>query len=316
MSINLQPIKGASTSNCFFFTLSTLLRYYGNETYLHNACLWDFNFSYNPNLRLEDCLFEDELYTQCYDYIRQTTGLTLAVMKTDSYKETVNKLLEMQKLVLVHFDSYFCQWNYNYLKYHYDHFFIITDYKDGIYTCVDSFYLDETAELSDDLFNKGIMHIIENHYQDLNTDRIKIAELVIDSMQVNTKVPNESKMFKDMNLMADSILNIDKDKEFVGHDDVKTVPLFSKIQNIVLNRNALGDVCKQLSQETGLQGYIELSEMFATASQEWNMLLVLLMKFFVTGMQRPLMNASQQLKSIADFEVLIAKKFNDVCLGR
>ncbi|RDA73812.1 hypothetical protein DU449_00120 [Hafnia paralvei] len=131
-------------------------------------------------------------------------------------------------------------------------------------------------------------------------------------MQTNAKMLNESKMFKGMYIMADSILNIDKDKEFKGHNDIKTVPLFTKLQNIVLNRNALSNVCEQLLQETGQEEYKEISEMFAQASQEWNMLLVLLMKFFVTGMQKPRVNASTQLKNIVGLEVLIAKKLNNL----
>ncbi|MCX8131683.1 MAG: hypothetical protein N3I35_16515 [Clostridia bacterium] len=312
MIIDLQPIKGNSTSNCFFFTLSTLLKHYNNQTYLHNACLWDFNFSYNPALRLEDCLFEDELYTQCYDFIFQTTGLFLTVMNTNAYKQTVIESLEKQKIVLIHFDSYFCPWNYNYLNYHYDHFLIITGYENGNYTCVDSFYLDETVMLSEELFDKGIMHIIDHEYQDYSTNETNIIAVVKECMQANTKMLDESKMFKDMLVMADSILNIDKDKEFKGHNDVKTVPLFTKLQNIVLNRNALSNVCEQLYQETGLEGYKEISELFAEVSQEWNMLLVLLMKFFVTGMQKPRVNASTKLKDIAGFEVLIATKLNNL----
>lgn len=313
MSINLESIKGESTSNCFFFTLSTLLKYYKNETYLHNGCLWDFRFDHSPDLKLEDCLFEDELYTQCYDYIFQTTGLSLSVMDTVSYKQTIIESLKKNEPVLVHFDSYFCKWSYNYLKYHYDHFFIITDYDNGNYTCVDSFFLDEADTLSEELFDKGVMHIIEHRYQNPDADEKNIIDIVKKSMQENTKMLDRSKMFKDMLVLADSILNIDKDKEFEGHSDVKTVPLFTKLQNIVLNRKALSDVCKQLLQETGQQEYKEISELFAGVSDEWNMLLVLLMKFFVTGMQKPRSNSSTKLKDIVGFEIQIAEKFNKLC---
>lgn len=310
MCINLQPIIGQSTSNCFFFTLSTLLKYYKKDTYFHNACLWDFKFDYNPGLRLNDGLFEDELYTQYYRFIFQTTGLSLNIMKTESYKQTIVKSLMQNKPVLLHYDSYYCPWSYNYLKYHYDHFFIIIGYDNGNYTCVDSFFLDEADTLSEKLFDQGAMHIIDHQYKNSATNVDNIISLVKDSLQINTKMLEKSKMFQDMLLMAECILYFNKAKEFEGHKDVKTVPLFTKVQNIVLNRNALSNVCQQLFNETGQTGLKEISELFVEANQEWNMLLVLLMKFFVTGMDKPRMNSSKQLKNIVTLEVQIAKKLN------
>ncbi|WP_024833774.1 hypothetical protein [Ruminiclostridium josui] len=315
MSIYLQPIKGQSTSNCFFFTLSTLLEYYKNGTSLHNACLWDFRFDYDASKRLEDCLFEDELYVQCYDFIFQVTGLSLAVSDTINFKQEIIKSLEKNKPVLVHYDSYFCPWSYNFKKYHYDHFFIVIDYDNGNYTCVDSFFLDETDKLSEELFDKGFMHIIDHEYHKNNTDTTKIINIVKDTMQANTKMLDQSKMFKEMLQLSDCILNIDRDREFEGHTDVKTIPLFTKIQNIVLNRNALSNVCEQLAKETGEEDYKEISELFAQVNQEWNMLLVLLMKFFVTGMQKPRVNSATKLKDIVRIEIQISEKLNKVCLG-
>ncbi len=310
MLIDLKPIEGKSTSNCFFFTISTLLKYYKKETSLHNACLWNFNFNFNPKLRVEDCLFEDELYLECYDFIKQVTGLSLQVINTKEYRKTVNKFIENKKPVLVHFDSYYCPWGYNYLKYHYDHFFIITGYDKGNYTCVDSFHLDEVALLSEEIFDKGIMHVINHEYENNNMKSVDVIKIVENKLKENTSMIEESKMFKDMIALSDVILEMDKDKEFEGHNDVKTVPLFTKIQNIVLNKNALSNVCEELFEKSGQEYYKEIAKSFFDISQGWNMLLVLLMKFFVTGMNKSRKNSANQLREIVNKEIEIAKQIN------
>lgn len=310
MCISLHPINGPKTNDCFFITLSTLLKYYKNETYLHNACLWDFRFEYSPGLRIEDCLFEDELYIQHYDFILQTTGLALTVANKYFYKQTIFTSLENNKPIIIHYDSYFCPWSYNYLKYHYDHFFIIVGYHNSSYICVDSFLLDESCSLSEELFDKGIMHIVNHEYKKNNASASNIIDIVNKNLQKNTNRLGKSKMFNDMLLLADCILNIDSIKEFERYSDVKTVPLFTKIQNIMLNRNALSNVTRELLWLTGQEGYREISKMFTDANQEWNMFLVLFMKFFLTGMENPQKNTSAKLKDIAYLEIQIAENLN------
>ena len=255
-------------------------------------------------------MFEDELYLECYDFIKQVTGLSLQVINTKEYRKTVNKFIENKKPVLVHFDSYYCPWGYNYLKYHYDHFFIITGYDKGNYTCVDSFHLDEVALLSEEIFDKGIMHVINHEYENNNMKSVDVIKIVENKLKENTSMIEESKMFKDMIALSDVILEMDKDKEFEGHNDVKTVPLFTKIQNIVLNKNALSNVCEELFEKSGQEYYKEIAKSFFDISQGWNMLLVLLMKFFVTGMNKSRKNSANQLREIVNKEIEIAKQIN------
>ncbi len=313
MKKEIVPIKGKATSNCMFLTLSTLFKYYDRNIYHHNACLWDFKLENNNKKPLNECIFEDDLYLDSYPYIEVVSGISLYKCEKNNWKKNIDNSLKHDKPVIVHYDIYWCPWNANYLNHHYDHYFLITGYdeKEDSYKCIDSFYLDAPIKLSSDLLEKGIVDIIEHDVLKF-TEPKELFIIIINSLRKNVLNIKNSSMFQDMLNMAERVLNINYQDEFQEYTDIKTVPLFMKIQNIVLNRIALSELCEDMYINYNDKIFSELAELFNYIHKEWNMLLVILMKYYVTPKFKILENASAQIKRIVELEVKIAEKLGSI----
>lgn len=310
MKKNIMPIQGKATSNCLFFTLSTLFHYYDRNVNFHNACLWNFIFVNSETKLLGECIFEDDLYTEKYSYIRSVSGIFFHRNDKNDLS-LINAYLSDEKPVLVHFDSFWCSWNANYMKHHYDHFFIINKYnrQEDSYECIDSFYLDAPIWMSGKKLKQGIMDIID--YDVFENPSYKQAyPIMLQELKNNISKGRDSPMFCNMLMFAKAVQNIDYTAEFGGHTDVNTIPLFIKVQNISLDRIALSKLCQNIYVENNIMFFQEISLRFYILYKEWNMLLVMLMKYFITRDERILCNSSSQIKKITELERYIAFNIN------
>lgn len=312
MKNKLMPIQGKATSNCLFFTLSTLFRFYGRNVNFHNACLWDFKSLKEGKGILSDSIFEDDLYIDQYPYIKSVSGIQF---RKSEFKEInmINNCLSAGKPVLVHIDIFWCSWNANYQKLHYDHFFILNRYsiQEDSYECIDSFYLDAPVWISRSDLEKGILDIIDYDVGD-NPSFAQIYPIILQALKKNISQGRDSPMFYNMLRLADAVKSIDYETEFKRHTDVNSIPLFIKLQNISLDRIALSNLCQNIYFENDLLDFRDIALEFYNLYKEWNMLLVMLMKYFITRNKRILYNSASQIMRITDLEKDMACKINRI----
>ncbi len=277
----------------------------------HNACLWDFKFDNSVKSTLNDSIFEDDLYLDFYPFIESVSGISLYKCEENSLVNNITDYLKKDKAVIIHFDIYYYPLNDNFNNNHHDHYFLITGYNEqkDCYICVDSFYFNDITEISRKFLEEGLLDIIG--YDVLaHPNKKKIYPAIISALVRNVSNNSSSEIFKGMIRMAERILNMKHDEEFAGYTNVKTMPLFMKIQNIVLNRIALSELCKVIANDLEEAFYLELSKSFNSIYMEWNMLLVMMMKYFVTRKSGILKNCYAQLKKIISYEVKAAEMLN------
>ena len=177
---------------------------------------------------------------------------------------------------MVRSDVYECPWNMLYHKRHVDHLFLISEYKNKIFTALDPYFTEEKLYINQSKVCLKKYHLSTFQLNDVPRITFKHARKILAS-GVNKYLSDYLSIENKRDLFIKAIHSIDIVKELEGSTSNYDVLLFRKLKDIEHNRLSYLEMLKKIDTIYRLGNKAIEREIFELALQ-WKALRMLLIK--------------------------------------
>ena len=283
--------------NCFFSNIAYIAACNNKPFDLMTIKRWKFELDMSQE-GLVNKIVEEQLFDLDYSIIKKYCGIQLETHNINFENKTFN----FHYPSLVHFDAFWCPWSVNYQSVHYDHYFYVIDQNQQSENilCLDPYYQQEKAYITQQEFYKGLMHtvsitLVEQASID-SYDIKQIMKMVIDTFY-------DSKSDINLNYFVNEITQFNPGVELAPYHDLKAIPLCMKLNNIMQDRLNIANNFLFLHQLFHNGFLYKLYEHMVEINKQWNMLCLLFMKMYKDlNNNNLIMNAVNRAKNILKLE--------------
>lgn len=178
-------------------------------------------------------------------------------------EENINKLLEQNKILVIHYDAMYCDWSIAYQKYHLQHYFILNKVENGIIQGNDPYLSKIQIQLSLDELRKNngqvFMWEMDSSFDDSN--KRKILKMI---MQINDSMFEQIKAFGEK-IGKVNVYNYGREYK----QDMTACPMYQKITYVVNSRYNLSKVFYYVSVKEKKETYKEIARDFFNVATLW-----------------------------------------------
>lgn len=204
----------------------------------------------------------------------------------------LKEVLNNGNSVILEFDSYYCHWDKLYKKIH------------GTHMCVINKIVGENIEIIDSWYSLKIVIDIEMFFKFMykciiiNWDNLILQDISIEE-QLDMLIPNEFRIKKDLENFISDFKEIDLDKEFYmcTEKDYSKQPIIRKIKEISNNRKQIAIALKEFDISD------EIINEFESLSLNWQALLNLVLKMFLTRSKNIIKEEEKLLDDLYEREI-------------
>ncbi|MBN2353518.1 MAG: hypothetical protein JXD23_13175 [Spirochaetales bacterium] len=242
---------------------------------------WYFDFNPGPDRPLGDSLpvFRNDVVGKldAYHGIKTLYGKASPAEILD----VVESELKDNRPIMVSIDSYLCPWDWNYLKTHFHHYYLITGSDDdGNYSYCDRFFKASGTMTKENLIQGYLNDYRTFRFEGGERIHVRWGEILANSVNRLMNGAGNGNAFGAMRDFAESVEgSTDIQKEIEGHEDFLFIaPLIKNLEDIAYGRRRFAKLLDYFGAETDVEGFRETSAGLIKAASQWANIRAILIK--------------------------------------